>query len=236
MRNSAGERPARRAAIGRVTLHDEVAARLRAMIVEGELPTGARIPESQLCEAFGVSRTPLREALKVLASEGLVELLHSRGAIVKRMCVQEVADIFELMAGIEHMTGQLVCQRATDEEVEELLDLHARLVDFHRRGRRSDYFRTNQKIHRRIAEVSGNRVLAEMQADFSGKIRRARYMANLQQARWDESVHEHEAFMEALARRDGDLMGQLLRDHMRHTGDVVIRALRGDVAGMEPLP
>ncbi|AWU96333.1 GntR family transcriptional regulator (plasmid) [Azospirillum ramasamyi] len=226
MRNSANERPARRAAIGRVTLHDEVAARLRSMIVEGELSPGARIPESQLCEAFGVSRTPLREALKVLASEGLVELLHSRGAIVKRMCVQEVADIFELMAGVEYMTGQLVCQRATAEEVEELQDLHARLLDFHRRGRRSDYFRTNQKIHRRIAEVSGNRVLAEMQADFSGKIRRARYMANLQQARWDESVQEHEAFMEALAQRDGDLMGQRLRDHMRHTGDVVIRALR----------
>ena len=223
MRNTANERPARR-----VTLHDEVAARLRSMIVEGELPPGARIPESQLCEAFGVSRTPLREALKVLAAEGLVELLHNRGAIVKRMCVQEVADIFELMAGMEYMTGQLVCQRATDEQVEELQELHARLVDFHRRGRRSDYFRTNQKIHRRIAEVSGNRVLAEMQADFAGKIRRARYMANLQQARWDESVQEHEAFMEALARRDGDVMGQRLRDHMRHTGDVVVRALRDE--------
>lgn len=231
MRNSANERPVRRAAIGRVTLHDEVAARLRSMIVEGDLPPGAHIPESQLCRTFGVSRTPLREALKVLASEGLVELLHSRGAIVKRMCVQEVADIFELMAGMEYMTGQLVCQRATDGEVEELQDLHARLVDFHQRGRRSDYFRTNQKIHRRIAELSGNRVLAELHTDFSGKIRRARYMANLQQARWDESVQEHEAFMEALARRDGDLMGQRLRDHLRQTADVVIRALRdGDGA------
>ena len=226
MRGSTNERPARRAAIGRVTLHDEVAGRLRTMILEGELPPGARIPESQLCAAFGVSRTPLREALKVLASEGLVELLHSRGAVVKRVQVAEVADIFELMAGIEYMTGHLVCQRATPEQVAELEELHARLVDFHRRGRRSDYFRLNQKIHRQIAEFSGNRVLAEMQADFSGKIRRARYMANLQQARWDESVQEHEAFMAALAQRDGELMGQRLRDHMRHTGEVVIRALR----------
>ncbi len=219
-----------RPSIGRITLHDEVASRLRAMILEGELPPGSRIPEPQLCAAFGVSRTPLREALKVLASEGLVELLHSRGAVVKRVSIDEIADIFEVMAGIEYMTGQLVCERATPDEIAKLMAWHERLADFHKRGRRSDYFRQNQKIHRRIAELSGNRVLTEMHEDLSGKIRRARYMANLKQARWDESIQEHEAFMAALADRDGELMGQRLRDHMRRTGEVVIRALRENSA------
>lgn len=227
-RTPAADLQVRRPAIGRVVLHDEVAVRLRDMILEGELPPGARIPEAQLCATFGVSRTPLREALKVLAAEGLVELFHNRGAIVKRVSVEEISDIFEVMAGLEYVTGQLLCQRATAEQVAELQELHAKLADFHNRGRRSDYFRTNQKIHRQIAETAGNRVLAELHTDFSGKIRRARYMANLTQARWDESLHEHEAFMQALAERDGERMGQALRDHMRRTGDVVIQALRGD--------
>ena len=212
--------------IGRTTLHGEVAARLRAMILEGELPPGAHIPEAQLCTEFGVSRTPLREALKVLASEGLVELLHSRGAIVKPISIREVADIFEVMAGLEVLNGRLVCERATDAQVDHLRGLHEQLGHHHRNGQRTEYFRLNQTIHGAIATVADNGVLLGLHADFSGKIRRARYIANMLQARWDESLEEHESFMTALLARDGELMGRRLGEHMHNTGVAVMRALR----------
>lgn len=212
--------------IGRTTLHGEVAARLRAMILEGELPPGAHIPEAQLSTEFGVSRTPLREALKVLASEGLVELLHSRGAIVKPISLREVADIFEVMAGLEVLNGKLVCERATDAQLAQLARLHERLRDHHRNGQRTEYFRLNQSIHAAIAAMADNGVLMALHADFSGKIRRARYIANMLQARWDESLEEHESFMVALLARDGAMTGQRLGDHMHNTGVAVMRTLR----------
>src|SRR6516225_3036125 len=106
------------------SLHDEILNRLRDHIVEGNIPDGGRIPERQLCELLGISRTPLREALKVLAAEGLIELLPNRGARVKQLSERDLAELFDVMAGLESLAGRLACEAITDDEIAEIERLH----------------------------------------------------------------------------------------------------------------
>src|SRR4051812_8710121 len=101
-------------------LHDEVVSNLRGILIEGEIPPGARIPERELCERFGISRTPLREALKVLAAEGYVVLLPHRGAQAAKLTRKDVADLFEVVEGLEAKAGELACARISDAEIAEV--------------------------------------------------------------------------------------------------------------------
>lgn len=212
--------------VRRTSLHDEIVSRLRAMILEGVLAPGEAVPELKLCADLQISRTPLREALKVLAAEDLVELLPNRGSAVREVLPEEIADAFQVMEALEGLIGRLVAARATDAEIAELRAMHEQLVSYKGAGEKRAYFETNQAIHRRIAEISGNRLLAATYAAYADKIRRARYLANLSSARWAESVEEHAEFMRALAARDGDRFATLLQSHIRLTGAAVIAALR----------
>jgi len=99
------------------SLHGEILLRLRDYVVEGSIPDGARVPERQLCEMFGISRTPLREALKVLAAEGLIELLPNRGARVRQLSQRDLEELFDVMAGLESLAGRLACEPITDDEI-----------------------------------------------------------------------------------------------------------------------
>ncbi len=217
-------------AIVRRSLHDEVEESLRDMIVENELAPGERIDEKRLCKLFAISRTPLREALKVLASEGLVELMPNRGARISMITSREVEEMFELASGLERLAAELVVERATDGELEEMRATHQRMIEFHRAGRRSDYFRLNQRIHNGIIALTGNAVLINTYAELMRKIRRARYAAIMSQARWDESVHEHEDLMNALVDRDGVRAGALLLRHVRETGEAVRSSIEAENA------
>lgn len=216
-----------RAPLRRLSLYEVVAERLRTMVLEGELSPGSRISEKQLCEAFEVSRTPLREALKVLANEGIIELLPNRGARVTEVEPREVHDLFEVMAALEGLSGRLLASRASDAEIDEIRTLHERMVAYYRRQERREYFRLNQRIHRRLTEIAGNRVLLEQQEQLNLKITRARYAANLQLGRWDESMREHEMILAALEARDTEALATAMAEHMRHTGAAVLEGLDG---------
>jgi DNA-binding GntR family transcriptional regulator len=196
------------------------------MILEGALPPGQWIAEIKLCSDLRISRTPLREALKVLASEGLVKLVQNRGAMVTEVGVEEIAELFQIMGALEELIGRLAAGRMSEREVAAVEAMHREMVGFHQVGRRRDYYATNQAIHLRFAELSGNAILASTYANFAGRIRRARYLANLSDARWAESVREHAAFMKALRERDAAAFGALLREHSQRTGQVVCVALR----------
>lgn len=209
----------------RLSLYEVVAERLREMVLEGELPPGSRISEKQLCETFEVSRTPLREALKVLANEGIIELLPNRGAKVTEVDSREVADLFEVMVELEGLSGRLLASRADEAEIAEIRALHERMLDHYRRQERQDYFALNQRLHRRLAELAGNAVLLELETSLSLKITRARYAANLQQGRWEESAREHGAILAALEARDGEALSAAMREHMRRTGEAVLQGL-----------
>ena len=213
------------------TLHEEIVGILRDMILEGTLAPGSWIAEIKLCNELGVSRTPLREALKVLASESLVRLVQNRGTVVTEVEVDEVAELFEIMQALEELVGRLTGERIADEDLAALQTMHEQMIENHRAGRRREYFEQNQAIHLRFARLTGNATLAETYQNFAGRIRRARYLANLSDARWAELVDEHEAFMAVLARRDVPAFAAMLREHSRKTGDVVCAALREIDAG-----
>jgi DNA-binding GntR family transcriptional regulator len=214
------------APVQRLSLHDEIVVRLRDMILEGVLAPGATIPELKLCTDLQISRTPLREALKVLAAEDYVTLLPNRGSVVREIIPEEIEEVFEVMGALEGLIGHLVAARVTDEEISELHDMHERLVRHKEADEKHAYFDVNQAIHRRIAELSGNRVLASGYSAYADKIRRARYLANLSSARWAESVEEHQRFMQALEARQGDRLGVLLQEHLRLTRVAVVDALK----------
>ena len=220
-------------AIRRRTLHVDVTERLRDMIVESELAPGERIDERHLCQLFQISRTPVREALKVLATEGLVELLPNRGARVTEMTAGEVMNLFELASGLERMAAELGAQRATDRELADLRAMHESMERCHREGRRSDYFRLNQRIHNAVIALAKNQVLSECHAALMTKIRRARYQAIMSQKRWDQSVDEHKEMLHAMEARDGVTAGYILRAHVMRTGETVRAVMASEESPLE---
>lgn len=184
------------------SLHDETLTRLRDHIVEGNIPDGGRVPERQLCEMLKISRTPLREALKVLASEGLVELLPNRGARVRPLSEQDLAELFDVMGGLEALAGRLACENITDEEITEIERLHYEMYGFYLHRDMHGYFNANQMIHQKIVEASRNATLKSAYANFAGRIRRVRYSANFarKRERWGEAMREHEMILDARRR------------------------------------
>lgn len=211
--------------ITRRSLHDEVVERIRDMIVEGDLAPGARVPERQLCERFGISRTPLREALKVLASEGMVQLLPNRGARVAALSAADIDELFEVMAGLESLAGELACRRIGKRDLAPIRRAHDAMVESFANGDLSSYFKLNQEIHRRIVDAAGNATLEQLHTALAGRVKRARFMANLSPERWRQAVEEHEAIIRALEGRDADGLAQILKMHLRKKAEVVKLAL-----------
>jgi DNA-binding GntR family transcriptional regulator len=207
--------------IRRRPLHDEATERVRDMIVEGRLAAGDWINETDLCQQLQISRTPLREALKVLAAEGLVELVPRRGARVAQLSVRELVDLFEALSGIEALAAELAAMRMSVADLERLRELQLRIEQRHKAGDRLAYFHDNQKLHESIVQSSGNSALVDIHARLIARVRRARYQAILSEARWAASVQEHSQILAALESRDAKGAGELMRRHVGHTGDVV---------------
>ena len=214
--------------IGRRPLHEEVIDRLRDRIVQGELAPGARLNERVLCAELGISRTPLREAIKMLATEGLVELLPNRGAIVTPLKAATIADTLAVMGSLESLAGELACVNATGADLAEIRALHFEMLAHHARRELAGYFKYNQLIHMKIIESSGNPVLTNTYRQLNANVRRARYMANLSQERWDAAVREHEEILAALASRNAPRLKRLLAEHLAHKVASVMAALESD--------
>jgi len=213
------------ARIGRRPLHEEAVDQLRDLIVRGELAPGTRLNERVLAAQLGISRTPLREAFKLLAAEGLVDLLPNRGAIVAPIEPARISETLAVMGALEGLAGELACRNASAERIAEIRALHYEMLATHARRDLAGYFRYNQAIHLKIVEASGNAVLANSYRQLNASVRRARYMANLSQERWDDAVREHERILAALAARDATRLKQLLRDHLAAKLAAVLGAL-----------
>ncbi|HEY6967080.1 MAG TPA: GntR family transcriptional regulator [Burkholderiales bacterium] len=206
-------------------LHEEAAERLRDLIVQGRLAAGVRLNERLLTAQLGVSRTPLREAFKVLATEGLVELLPNRGAIVSQMDPVRLSESLAVMGALEALAGELACANATDAQVNEIRALHYEMLAYHARGDLAGYFKFNQAIHLKLVKYSGNATLYNVYRQLNGNVRRARYMANLSKERWDAAVREHDEILAALGARDVKRIKALLSDHLAHKLASVLVAL-----------
>lgn len=206
-------------------LHAEAVDRLRDLIVRGDLAPGSRLNERVLSARLGVSRTPLREAIKLLATEGLVELLPNRGAVVAPIEPTRIAETLAVMGALESLAGELACAHASDHGIAEIRALHYEMLAMHARGDLDGYFRHNQAIHLKLVEASGNAVLAQTYRQLNANVRRVRYMANLSPERWDAAVQEHEAILAALAARDAARLKRLLRDHLSAKLATVLEAI-----------
>jgi DNA-binding GntR family transcriptional regulator len=204
------------APISRRPLHEEAVGRLREMIVQGVLIPGERLNERLLCQQLGISRTPLREAIKLLATEGLVALSPNRGAQVAALDASRLAETLAVMGALEALAGELACLNASDAQIKEVAALHAEMVAKHARGDLASYFRCNQAIHLKIVEASANATLANTYRQLNANVLRARYMANLSRERWDEAVREHREILAALTARDVERLKGLLQGHLAH--------------------
>ncbi len=216
--------------IERRSLHRVLVGRLRDLINEGDLPPGLRLTEKDLCSRFGVSRTPLREALKVLATEGQIELLPNRGARVAKLTPDDVEEIFPVMAQLEALAGELACRHATEEEIAEIRALHYQMVLHYQRRELQPYFALNQQIHEKILDAARNATLAGMSRSLSGRVRRARYVADMTEAAWAQAVAEHEEMLEALAARDAARLAEVSRRHVITKAETVRASLVRDGA------
>jgi len=202
------------APIPRRPLHEEAVGRLRELIVQGQLAPGERLNERLLSQQLGISRTPLREAIKLLASEGLVLLLPHRGAQVAPLDGQRLAETLAVMGALEALAGALACKHASDGEIGEVAALHDEMAQRHERADLAGYFRCNQAIHLKIVESSGNATLAHTYRQLNANVLRARYMANLSRERWDEAVREHQKILAALQARDASRLKRVLEEHL----------------------
>ncbi|HEV7259140.1 MAG TPA: GntR family transcriptional regulator [Bosea sp. (in: a-proteobacteria)] len=203
--------------ITRRTLHDEVLERLRDMIIEGRLAPGQRINEGLVGAQLGVSRTPLREAIKTLASEGLVEILPAKGAVVRRFSEQDLAGILEVLKTLEQLGGRIACAEASDEAIEAIHTLHKQMLVLYETRNRLEYFKLNQAIHSAIVAASGNAALMEMHATLQSRIKRLRFVGNEGPVKWAGAVAEHEEMMAALLKRDAVELSRIIGVHMDST-------------------
>ena len=213
------------ARITRVTLHDAVLNQLRDMIIEGQLAPGMRINESQVGASLGVSRTPLREAIKTLASEGLVEILLAKGAIVRRFSEQDIYNTLEVLKTLEQKAAFLACERASEAQINEIVALHHEMMALFARRDRLAYFKRNQEIHLAIVRASGNAVMAQTHEQLQARIRRVRFVGNEKPERWAGAVAEHEEMIAALVVRDAPRLSEVLGRHLDKTMDRVRDAI-----------
>ena len=211
--------------VDRRLLHETVIDQLRDLIVQGELAPETKLNERVLAEKLGTSRTPLREAIKFLASEGLVELLPNRGAVVAPLKPEKMKEVFVVLGALEALAGDLACRNATEADIAEIRGLHYHMLAHHARGELAQYFRYNQQIHIKFMECAGNATLAQVYRGLNAHVKRARYLANLSRERWDKAVQEHEDMLDALVKRDGARLQTLLRDHLANKLVMVMEAL-----------
>lgn len=198
----------------RAPLHVQVAERLRILIDSGELPPGARLNEVELCGQLGVSRTPLREAIRALATEGLIELQPNRGATVSIVTVEDLTEILPIMAVLEGLGGRLAAFEMSDEKIAEVRHVHDRMLEHYARRELAEYFETNRLIHELISEGSGNQSLVDQINSLSAKVRRARFSTEMTPESWAKAVSEHEAMINALEARDATALEKIIMNHV----------------------
>lgn len=217
--------------IARLGLHEQVAQRLRTMLVEGRIAPGAKLNERELCEQLRVSRTPLREAIKLLAAEGLVDLLPNRGAVAVKLGEADVRNAFELLAHLEGLSGDLAAQRITDAELAEIRALHYEMMACFARSDLSGYYRINALIHAAINQAAANPVLTKTYREINARVQALRFRTNQDGAKWKLAVKEHEQMIQALEARDSAAMRSLLVLHLQRKRDSVLETLRAGSGG-----
>ena len=224
--HSLGDTDNRRLGDQHASLFAVIRDQLRERILSGEFHPGDRLVEGKLASELGVSRIPVREALRELASEGLVDLVPNRGAVAVRLGEADVLQTFEVLAGLEGMSGELAAQRISEQQLAEVRALHFEMLASHARQDLSGYYRLNALIHSAINRAAANPVLAETYGRINARVQSLRFRTNQDAAKWKRAVQEHERMLEALQARDAAALRQVLVAHLEHKRDTVIALLK----------
>lgn len=202
------------APLASTALYEQVADRLRQRILGRELEPGSWIDELKLCGELGISRTPLREALKVLAAEGLVTMKLRRGAYVTEMSERDVREAYQLLSLLESDAAAEVASRATNAELAELGQLHRELEDA--LPDQDRFFAANERFHLRVLEIDGNRWRLQIVGDLRRLMKLNRHHSLFREGRLAESLDEHRAIVAALLARDAQACRSLVSAHFRN--------------------
>ncbi|MEZ5716139.1 MAG: GntR family transcriptional regulator [Paracoccaceae bacterium] len=214
-------------------LADEIANRLRRDILRGRLAPGAAIKERDNAAELGVSRTPMREAIRILAKEGLVELRPSRSPVVARPGVKQVSDQVAVLIALEQLSAELACKQASDADLERIAGIAAYMAAHFDDTDPLDMFEIDMGFHTAIAQASQNRALADTHRSFLQRLWRARYLAASQRRNRERVVGEHGRIVEALRARDPDAARAAIDNHLWHLADD-IRTVMETEAKTEP--
>jgi len=204
------------------TLADSVRFEIEALISDGRYPPGTRLDEQEVAQRFGVSRTPVREAIRLLAASNLVELRGRQGAIVRSIRAYELLEMFQVMAELEGLCARLAARRLDADERKNLQDIHARLVEVGQSGDINAFYEVNLEFHEAIVTASRNAFLAAQTRQLRNRIdiyrRRVTYSPN----RLPDTIDEHGAILSAIVLGDGEAAHRLMREHVSLLGDVLL--------------
>ncbi|MBN2033639.1 MAG: GntR family transcriptional regulator [Deltaproteobacteria bacterium] len=204
------------------TLHMEVTSRLRGMIRSGELSRGQKIDEKHLSELMGVSRTPVREALRVLHSEGVVDLIPYRGAYVTQPSIEEIRDLFDVMGVLEGTCAKLAALRMAEEDLKKIHTLHRSLERHFLRRDHEAYLETNHYVHLMIQELSGNKVLNDVLNGLRQKVLLYRHRQLYYKDRFEKSMQEHRLILEALQECNPSLAEEVMKKHLSNQCEALV--------------
>jgi DNA-binding GntR family transcriptional regulator len=206
-------------------LHEATFLKLKSLLVEGAIPPGCKLNERALAEQLHVSRTPIREAIRRLAADGLVELIANRGAIAVQLNRADVIHTFDVIANLEGYSGELAAKNISDKALTELEALQYEMMAAYARRDLSSYYRLNLNIHQAINQAANNPVLSQLFTQVNARIEALRFRSNQDGVKWEKAVGEHQEMLEALKARDSERMRKVMMQHVMNKRDVVIQLL-----------
>jgi len=213
------------------TTHQEVTKLVREMILTGELPKGEKINETRLSDLLGVSRTPIREALRTLHAMGLVDLFPQRGAFVTAFSAEETTDLFELMSVLEGMAARLATQKMSNADFEKIESLHQELETHYKLKNHKEYSKTNQEFHSFILSIAANKALNEAANGILEKTLLCKQKQIYLPKRFDQSILEHRNLLEAFRTRDAKKAEKMMAKHLVNQGQALVKQYsRNDTA------
>ncbi|MFP3928774.1 MAG: GntR family transcriptional regulator [Desulfobacteraceae bacterium] len=204
------------------TLHQEVAKRIRELISAGALKKGQKIDEKALCESMGVSRTPVRESLRILHSEGLIDLIPHRGAYVSKPCIEDIQEMFEVMSTLEGMCARLAVQNLTPQDLKRIESLHGKLEQYYGEWDHRGYLEHNEVLHLFVQELAGNKILNEVIDGLRRKILLYRHEQLYRPERFHQSVQEHREILDAFQLKDPAAAESVMKRHLLNQGKALV--------------
>lgn len=217
-------------------LHEAIFQKLRSLLIEGAITPGSKLNERELAESLNVSRTPIREAIRRLAADGLVELIANRGAIAIKLSHEDVVQTFDVIAQLEGYSGELAAKNISPSALSELEALQYEMMASYARRDLSSYYKLNLKIHHLISHAANNAVLTQLFSQANARIEALRFRSNQNGVKWERAVEEHQEMIDALKTHNSERMRKVMIQHVMNKRDVVIELLQSEAFHTQNTP